>query len=74
MKFPTTPSFYKHTTEPSDYWAVGRRVVNKNFELLIENHEEYNYPVDGWEYHATPPAAFVIWHEENFPPDPIEIE
>ena len=66
---PTTPAFYKQTTEPSEYWAVGlHKVTNANYELLIEDHEEYTYPVDGWEYHVTPPAAFVTWYEENFPP------
>ena len=72
-KIPTQPAFYKHTTEPSDYWAVGlHKVTNANYELLIEDHEEYTYPVDGWEYHATPPVAFVTWYEENFPPAPDE--
>ena len=72
-KIPTTPAFYKHTTKTSDYWAVGlNKVTNANYELLIKNHEEYNYPVDGWEYHATPPAEFVTWYNENFPPEPEE--
>jgi len=70
QKIPTQPAFYKHTTEPSDYWAVGlHRVTNTSYELFIEDHEEYTYPVDGWEYHATPPAAFVTWYEKNFPVD-----
>ncbi len=72
-EIPTTPAFYKHTTEPSDYWAVGlHKVTNINYELLIENHEEYDYPVDGWNYHVTPPAAFVKWYNENLPTDPEE--
>jgi len=72
-KIPTTPAFYKHTTEPSEYWAVGlHKVTNTNYTLLIEDHAEYDYPVDGWEYHVTPPAAFVTWYNENFIPDPEE--
>jgi len=69
-EIPTTPAFYKHTTEPSDYWAVGlHKVTNINYELLIENHEEYDYPVDGWNYHVTPPQEFVDWYEANLEPD-----
>jgi len=72
-KIPTTPAFYKHTTNPSDYWAVGlHKVTNANYELLIEDHEQHTYPVDGWEYHVTPPAEFVTWYNKNFIPEPEE--
>ena len=69
---PNYPAFYKQQTKPSEFWSVGRTIKNKDYTLLIEDHEEYTYPVDGWEYHATPPAAFVTWYNENFPPDPEE--
>ena len=70
---PTTPAFYKQQTEPSEFWSVGlHKVENEKYTLLIEDHEEYDYPVDGWTYHATPPEDFVRWYNENFPPDPEE--
>ena len=25
-------------------------VMSKDYELIAENHEDYNYPVDGWEW------------------------
>ncbi len=64
---PTTPAFYKQQTEPSEFWSVGlHKVENTNYTLLIENHTEYDYPVDGWEYHATPPQGFIDWWNEHF--------
>lgn len=69
---PDYPAFYKQQTEPSEFWSVGRTIENQNYTLLIENHAEYTYPVDGWNYHVTPPAAFVTWYNENLPPDPEE--
>jgi hypothetical protein len=72
FKIPEQPAFYKQTMKPSEYWAVGlHKVINENFELLIENHGEYKYPVDGWFYAATPPQEFIEWVERNTP-EPIE--
>ena len=69
-EIPKTPAFYKQQTEPSEFWSVGlSKVINENFELLIENHAEYDYPVDGWTYHETPPQGFVDWWNENFGPE-----
>jgi len=68
LKIPTTPAFYKQTTKPSEYWAVGLdKVVNENYELRIEKHADYDYPVDGWTYHATPPQEFLDWVDANTP-------
>jgi hypothetical protein len=65
---PTQPAFYKQYTTPSEYWAVGLyKVVNENYELLIEDHDQYTYPVDGWNYHATPPQGFLDWVAANTP-------
>ena len=70
LRIPEQPAFYKQILEPSEYWAVGlHSVINKNYELFIEKHEEYNYPVDGWEYHVTPPQAYLDWVKANTPPD-----
>ena len=71
LKIPEQPAFYKQTMLPSEYWAVGlHKVINTKYELLIENHEEYTYPVDGWNYYATPPQAYLDWVEANTPVDP----
>lgn len=64
---PTTPAFYKQQTEPSEFWSVGlHKVENTNYTLLIEDHAEYDYPVDGWTYHATPPQGYIDWWDANF--------
>ena len=64
---PEQPAFYKKVTEPSDFWSTAlEKVENANYTLLIENHEEYTYPVDGWYYHATPPQDFIEWYNANF--------
>ena len=65
---PSSSAFYKQYTEPSEFWSVGLcKVENANYTLLIENHEDYTYPVDGWEYHATPPQGYVDWWNANQP-------
>jgi hypothetical protein len=75
FKIPTQPAFYKQTLEPEEYWAVGlHKVINTNYELLIEDHASYTYPVDGWNYYATPPQAYLDWVERNIPVDPPEPE
>ena len=68
---PTQPAFYKQQTKPSEFWSVGlHKVINEKYELFIEKHADYDYPVDGWTYHEKPPQGFVDWYNENFPPDP----
>tara|TARA_R110001632_G_scaffold100129_2_gene207182 strand:- start:684 stop:905 length:222 start_codon:yes stop_codon:yes gene_type:complete len=63
------PAFYKQTYEPSEYWAAGRTIINKNYELFIEDHASYTYPIDGWNYYVTPPQAYLDWVEANTPPE-----
>ena len=72
LKIPEQPAFYKQTMKPSEYWAVGLdRVINTNYELKIEDYEDYQYPVDGWFYAATPPQDFIDWVEKQIlPPEP----
>lgn len=63
MAIPEQAAFYKQQTEPSEFWSVGlHKVENANYTLLIENHEEYDYPIDGWVYHATPPQEYIDWY------------
>ena len=73
LKIPEQPAFYKQIMEPSEYWAVGlHKVINAKYELLIENHEEYDYPIDGWNYYPTPPKAYLDWVEANLLSELIE--
>ena len=68
LTIPTTPAFYKQDTSPSEFWSVGlHKVTNENYELLIEDHATYTYPVDGWNYFATPPQAYLDWVAANTP-------
>ena len=68
----TLPAFYKHYTTPSEYWAVGVNAVhNKDYHLYIDDHEEYDYPIDGWNYYENPPQAYIDWWISITPP-PIE--
>jgi len=65
---PTQPAFYKQDTSPAEYWSVAlHKVTNENYELLIEDHDQYTYPVDGWNYFATPPQGFLDWVIANTP-------
>lgn len=67
MRIPTTPAFYKKTTNPNEFWSVSTsKVVSKGYILSIDNHFEHEYPMDGWEYHETPPEGFISWHKVNF--------
>jgi hypothetical protein len=38
---------------------ASKAVYNKNYELLIEKKDTYNYPVDGWKYFDTREAAVL---------------
>ena len=37
-------------TESGEVLFAQNFVSAKDYELLAEKHEEYNYPVDGWEW------------------------
>jgi hypothetical protein len=61
------PAFYKQVTKPSEFWSVSVDwVKNKDYQLFIQKSDSYDYPVDGWEYHETPPKGYVDWWNENF--------
>ena len=38
------------TTESGEVLFAPNFVLTKDYELFAEKHEEYNYPVDGWEW------------------------
>lgn len=38
------------TTETGEVLFAPNFVISKDYELLSENHEDYTYPVDGWEW------------------------
>ena len=55
---PTQPAFYKQELTPTEDWFVGLHWVKApDYELIIEDHASYTYPVDGWNYYATPPQG-----------------
>ena len=37
-------------TESGEVLFAPNFVMSKNYELRAENHEEYAYPIDGWEW------------------------
>lgn len=39
---------FKKITEDGSVLFAPNFVVSKDYELLAEKHEEYNYPIDGW--------------------------
>jgi|688.fasta_scaffold2270326_2 hypothetical protein len=43
-----TQGFYKYTNNELFYGP--NFVINANYELIAENHEQYTYPVDGWSW------------------------
>ena len=38
------------TTETGEVLFAPNFVMCRDYELRTENHEDYNYPVDGWEW------------------------
>lgn len=37
-------------------------VYNKDYELIIENKDNYNYPIDGWKYFETKQEALSFFN------------
>jgi len=53
--------FYKQ--QPDGSWNYGKNVYNKNYTLTEADHEEHEYPVDGWVWHdEAPREAIVLLH------------
>jgi len=63
MRLNTLPAFYKKNESPEQWMVSTSRVVNSDYTLLIEDCEEYSYPLDGWVYHESPPAEYIAWYE-----------
>ena len=38
------------TTETGEVLFAPNFVMSKDYELIAENHEDYSYPIDGWEW------------------------
>jgi len=49
-----TSGFYK---EENGELLYGQVVLNKNYELRKETHEQHTYPVDGWYWFASEAEA-----------------
>ena len=66
-KKPTTPAFYKQVFDPEEHWFTAINWVKApTYEIFVDNHEDYEFPFDGWEYHETPPQDYIDWWNENF--------
>ena len=73
LKIPTSPAFYKKIADPAEYWAVAlTKVITSKYQLLIADHEQYDLPIDGWDYHETPPQSYLDWVAANTPEDDEE--
>ena len=62
----TTNGFYKYESET--LFGPGRRIYNANYELLIEDKDQYALPIDGWYYFESEELAkefFGIEDEEE---------
>lgn len=40
-----TAAFYKYESENL---LVGKKILNLDYELYSDNHDEYKLPIDGW--------------------------
>lgn len=57
MDEPDTGGFYK--TDSENLFFGPNYVLNKDYELLRETHEQHTYPVDGWSWFENEEEARV---------------
>lgn len=56
----TGAGFYK--LDPGGDWFFASKSVHApSYTLLIENKDEYTYPVHGWNYFESPPQEYIDW-------------
>jgi hypothetical protein len=49
--------FYKIINEETKEYSAGQYVHSAEYMLLEEKHDEYTYPIDGWEWFETEEEA-----------------
>lgn len=54
-----TSGFYKFDAQQQVWFYGPNAVFGPNYTLLKEDHEYYNYPVDGWNWYSQAPETFV---------------
>ena len=55
--------FYKKI---NNEWIGSTNVYNKDYTLLLENKDDYNLPIDGWDWYDISPTTkteFELWEE-----------
>ena len=58
-----TSGFYKKIDES---WFYAPRIVEApNYILIVEHKDEYEYPVDGWNWYSEEPIEFSQWKKFN---------
>jgi len=52
------PGFYKN--ENGDWIYASTKVIFPDTsEILVENYQDYEYPINGWEYYEYPPQEYI---------------
>lgn len=70
-----TSGFYKNDNTELLYAPNG--VVHQDYDLLAENHMNYEYPIDGWAWFDTEEEARIFFdipksaEEKVMPPFPL---
>ncbi len=63
-----TSGFYRYFEE-DDWWMFGPNSVRGPegaWEINRENHEDFNYPYEGWTWYDESPQAYIDWWIANF--------
>lgn len=50
--------FYKKI---DDEWFSVSIVTNINYHLCEDNKDDFEYPLDGWEWFDEPPVEYLEW-------------
>ena len=60
--------FYKKEADlynGTEKWFTGIAVYNANYELNVGNKDTIGLPIDGWDWHDTPPQEYADWVDFN---------
>jgi hypothetical protein len=71
-----TSGFYNFDSNNVNLLYAPNAVYNKNFELLKDNHNEYDYPINNWYWFDTREEALEFFQitEEDLNPNEEEID
>lgn len=57
--------FYKIVVPETNEITGGDYIIGPGYELVLERHQEYTYPVDGWVYAETEEEALILLGANN---------